>query len=101
MIESRTPKYLNDCKTAYELNNFGDFLEFGLMHLTKWQSQEYNSSMRVFIELRNLLPKNFLAAFLPPFCAFYVFYFDSYPIQIFKTGYDLVFSKILRSCWGN
>ena len=35
MIESRTPKYLNDWSTAYELKSLGDFLEFGFMHLTK------------------------------------------------------------------
>lgn len=40
IIESRTPKYRNDCKTAYELKSFGDFFEFGFMHLTKWQSHE-------------------------------------------------------------
>jgi hypothetical protein len=35
IIESRTPRYLKDCKTASELNNLGDFLEFGFMQRTK------------------------------------------------------------------
>ncbi len=42
IIESKTPKYLRLCNTASELNNFADFLLFGFMHLTKWQSHEYN-----------------------------------------------------------
>lgn len=83
MIESKTPRYLKDCKTASELNNFGDFLAFGFMHRTKWQSQEYNYSISVFIEFKNLLPKNFLAAFLPPFWFDSAFYFVSSPTQIF------------------
>ena len=48
-MESRTPKYLRLCRTASELNNLGDFLLFGLIHLTKWQSQEYNYYVSLFI----------------------------------------------------
>lgn len=39
-MESRTPKYLRLCKTAKELNVLGDFKLLGLMHRTKWQSDE-------------------------------------------------------------
>lgn len=63
MIESRTPKYLKLWSTASELKSFGDFLLFGFMHLTKWQSQEYNSYVSLFISFKNLDPKNLLDAF--------------------------------------
>lgn len=101
IIESRTPRYLKDCKTASELNNLGDFLEFGFMQRTKWQSQEYNSSIKVLIEFKNLLPKNFFAAFFAAFWFCYEFYFNSSPTQIFKIDSDFVFCKIAISCCGN
>lgn len=41
-IESRTPKYLKLCNTASEVNIFGDLKLFGLIHRTKWQSEEYS-----------------------------------------------------------
>lgn len=41
-MESRTPRYLKLCRTASEVNIFGDLKLFGFMHLTKWQSDEYN-----------------------------------------------------------
>lgn len=84
MIESSTPKYLKDCKTAYELNSFADFLELGFIHRTKWQSHEYSSSINVFIEFKNLLPKNFLAAFLAVFWLVSLCWFAYYPIHILE-----------------
>lgn len=39
-IESSTPKYRRLCRTASEVNIRGDLKLLGLMHLTKWQSEE-------------------------------------------------------------
>ncbi len=63
-IESRTPRYRRLCSTASELKVFGAFLLFGFMHLTKWQSEEYNSYVSLLISFKNFEPRNFLAAVL-------------------------------------
>jgi len=49
------------------------------MHLTKWQSHEYNYYIKLFISFRNFEPKNFLEADRP------FTYYLTYPTTIFTT----------------
>ena len=72
-MDSSTPKYWICNKVYVYTSRLGVFDSFGLRHLIKWQSLEFNSSISYFIYDRNFAPRNFSI-----FDGFFIFSISSY-----------------------